>query len=226
MYACMLQLDEYFRNPIDELDAEVPDFRPRLHSIFMARWEYLHVPLMTASYRLEPEFCRRKFSREEQADVRTIFSKLATPEHTLADILSDYADYEDALSMGTDMLNDDVAFSAKAKQMAGYRWAKTYMPKWPDLMYVAVRVLALSCSATGCEDSWSVEGWMHSKKRNRLGQKVVVSALCARTPTLSSRARSNSSRTKVAYQCSHGICKWSRRNRTTATTTRMHVSEW
>jgi hypothetical protein len=71
VYACMLQLDKYFRNPIKVLDDEVTEFRPRLHDIFMARWEYFHVPLMTASYRFEPEYCRRKFSREEQADLRT-----------------------------------------------------------------------------------------------------------------------------------------------------------
>lgn len=175
VYACMLQLDKYFREPISGLDDvdENSDFRPRLHDIFMARWEYFHVPIMTAAYRFEPEYCRRKFSREEQADVRAIFTKMATREHTLPDVLSDYAEYEDALSMGTDMLNNDVAFSVKAKQMAPYRWAKTYLAKWPHLMFVAVRVLALACSATGCEDSWSVEGWIHSKKRNRLGQKTV-----------------------------------------------------
>jgi hypothetical protein len=120
---------------------------------------------MTASYRFEPECCRRKFSRDEQADVRAIFGKMATREHSLADILSDYADYEDVLSMGTDKLNDEVAFSPKARKMAAHRWAKTYLAKWPHLMYVAVRLLALSCSATGCEGSWSVEGWMHSKKQ-------------------------------------------------------------
>lgn len=182
VYASMLQLDEYFRKPIKGLDIiqdnddlldELGLFRPRLHAIFMARWEYFHVPIMTVAYRLEPEYCRRKFSSDEQADVRAIFLKMATPEHTVADILCDYAEYEDALSMGTDLLNEEVAFSPKAQKMASYRWAKTYLAKWPHLMYVAVRVLALSCSATGCEDSWSVEGWIHNKKRNRLGQKMV-----------------------------------------------------
>ena len=38
---------------------------------------------------------------------------------------------------------------------------------------VALRLAGLSCSASGCEHSWSIEGWIHSKKRNRLGQPKV-----------------------------------------------------
>eukprot|EP00967_Tisochrysis_lutea_P125747 scaffold211761_cov21-Tisochrysis_lutea.AAC.1 len=36
-----------------------------------------------------------------------------------------------------------------------------------------MRLLSLSCSASSCEHSWSIEGWIHSKKRNRLGQATV-----------------------------------------------------
>ena len=36
-----------------------------------------------------------------------------------------------------------------------------------------MRLGGLSCSASGCEHSWSTEGWIHSNKRNRLGQKKV-----------------------------------------------------
>ena len=31
----------------------------------------------------------------------------------------------------------------------------------------------LSCSTSACESSWSIEGWIHSKRRNRLGQQLV-----------------------------------------------------
>ena len=36
-----------------------------------------------------------------------------------------------------------------------------------------MRLGGLACPASGCEHSWSIEGWMHSKKRNRLGQQKV-----------------------------------------------------
>jgi hypothetical protein len=28
-------------------------------------------------------------------------------------------------------------------------------------------------SASACEHSWAIEGWIHSKRRNRLGQNLV-----------------------------------------------------
>jgi hypothetical protein len=43
---------------------------------------------------------------------------------------------------------------------------------WPDLLWIA-KVVLLSCSASTCEHTWSIEGWIHSKRRNRLGQDLV-----------------------------------------------------
>ena len=40
-----------------------------------------------------------------------------------------------------------------------------------ELQNFAVRVLSLTCSATGCERNWSVFEHIHSKKRNRLEQQ-------------------------------------------------------
>jgi hypothetical protein len=31
----------------------------------------------------------------------------------------------------------------------------------------------LPCSASTCQHSWSIEDWIHSKRRNRLGQDLV-----------------------------------------------------
>ena len=33
--------------------------------------------------------------------------------------------------------------------------------------------MILPCSDSECDHSWVVEGWIHSKKRNRLGQDLV-----------------------------------------------------
>ncbi|CAN1164041.1 hypothetical protein LINPERPRIM_LOCUS32962, partial [Linum perenne] len=43
----------------------------------------------------------------------------------------------------------------------------------PELQKFAVRILSLTCSASGCERNWSVFERVHSKKRNRLLQKKM-----------------------------------------------------
>ncbi|KAJ9552901.1 hypothetical protein OSB04_016946 [Centaurea solstitialis] len=40
----------------------------------------------------------------------------------------------------------------------------------PQLKKFVIRVLSLTCSATGCERNWSIFGHLHSKRRNRLEQ--------------------------------------------------------
>ena len=57
--------------------------------------------------------------------------------------------------------------------MAAYKWTQVYMSPWPHLSWAATRLVSMTCSASGCEHAWSVEGWIHSKKRNRMGQTTV-----------------------------------------------------
>jgi hypothetical protein len=178
LYGYMIQIDVFYRKEIPGLEDNI---RKKMHALFMARWEYFHVPMMTAAFRFDPEFSRREFDNNEVQEVRAVLRKMATREHTVAAINADLPDFEDALSMGTDDLTDEVAFSESARAMSPYKWARIYLTKWPHLRYAVVRLLALSCLASGCEDSWSVESWIHSKKRNRLGQRVVERLVRAHT---------------------------------------------
>ncbi|CAI0400474.1 unnamed protein product, partial [Linum tenue] len=43
----------------------------------------------------------------------------------------------------------------------------------PELQKFAIRVLSLTCSASGCERNWSVFERIHTKKRNCLLQKKM-----------------------------------------------------
>ena len=40
-------------------------------------------------------------------------------------------------------------------------------------MWITLKVVLLPCSASAFEHTWSIEGWIHSNRRNRLGQKLV-----------------------------------------------------
>ena len=41
--------------------------------------------------------------------------------------------------------------------------------------------MLLSCSESACEHNWSIEGWIHSKRRNRFGQRLVESLVSTHT---------------------------------------------
>ncbi len=49
-------------------------------------------------------------------------------------------------------------------------WIKTFFKPWPELMWLVLKVVLLP---SAFEHSWSIEDWIHSKRRNRLGQELV-----------------------------------------------------
>jgi hypothetical protein len=46
-------------------------------------------------------------------------------------------------------------------------------PLFSDLDWFAYKVSGVMWSASACEYYWSVEGWIHSQRRNRFDQKLV-----------------------------------------------------
>ena len=183
VYAYMLQLDELFRGDDETLKAafDDEDGLGKMHALFMARWEYFHTPLFAASYRFDPEFVRRRFSATENSEVKKVLKQLSTDEHSYAAMIAQLGEFEEALRAKLEDLDDDVAFSVHGRGMPPHRWASMYLAKWPALRYAVMRISSLACSASGCEHSWSVEGWIHSKKRNRLSQTNVERLLRAHT---------------------------------------------
>jgi hypothetical protein len=95
VYAKMLDLDVFYREPIDGLDDGI---REKIHKIFMARWAYFHIPAMTAAYRLALEYTRREMDDDQDKEIEEVFKKMATSEHTYPAIVADYAAHEIALA--------------------------------------------------------------------------------------------------------------------------------
>lgn len=148
----------------------------RIHTLFQARWTYFHTNVFTAAMFLDSEFITDKHTRDEKTEFRAVLELIAvTPdcEYTLDDMTSDWSSLQTALLTKTSGMNNKSAFTDRACKMAPFEWAREYLFQWPAIQWVAMRLGGLSCSASGCEHSWSLEGWMHSGKRNRLGQNKV-----------------------------------------------------
>lgn len=176
----------------------------------MARWEYMHVPAMTAAYRLDPEFARRKFSRDEQAEVKSVLKQMATTEHPYPDMLSELADFEEALRAGLQDLDNNVAFSSKARNMAPYKWAMVYMSPWPNLPICNGRPSACSrCPALRRDASARGRWKIGSTARKGTGWgSLPWKGLCGATRTCCFVMCLRS----VRLMCSRGTWIWSPRS--------------
>eukprot|EP00962_Isochrysis_galbana_P046121 scaffold18435_cov113-Isochrysis_galbana.AAC.3 len=79
---------------------------------------------MTAAYRFEPQYCRRDFDAAQLAEVRLVLKTMSTKAHPYPDMLAEFAEYEEALSVGSHDLTRALAFSERAQRMPAHQWAK------------------------------------------------------------------------------------------------------
>ncbi|XP_027941001.1 uncharacterized protein LOC114194784 [Vigna unguiculata] len=52
-------------------------------------------------------------------------------------------------------------------------WWESYGDEYPELQKIAIHVLSLTCSSSGCERNWSSFEMVHTKRRNRLKQSTM-----------------------------------------------------
>ena len=115
-------------------------------------------------------------SAEEEQDFGAVLKAIAGAPHcphTYPQMLSQWVALQTAITVHSHGMDSGEALSADAQKMPCFEWARTFLYHWPAIQYVGQRLPALACSASVCEHSWSIEGWVHSKKRNRLSQRMV-----------------------------------------------------
>ena len=57
----------------------------------------------------------------------------------------------------------------------------TGQPIFKKFPWCVCKVSGVMCSVSACEHYWSIEGWIHSKRRNTLSQELVERLLRAHT---------------------------------------------
>lgn len=180
----MSTLSAFYESPIEGLDEDV---RQLMATLFMARWTYFHEPVFTAAYFLDPEFIRGEGSANEEEEFRHVLRIMSQAEHcphTYNEMVAQWASLQTAIRVNSHGMNAEEAFSPAAQNMPAFEWARVYLFYWKAIQYASSRLASLQCSASGCEHSWSIEGWIHSKKRNRMGQKFVKSLVRTHTNLL------------------------------------------
>ena len=84
-----------------------------------------------------------------------------------------------------DAVKDDAhgAFTPEMMKLPQATWIETFvegvtdkstgLPIFKELAWFVYKVSGVMCSASACEHCWSIEGWIHSKRRNKVHQKLV-----------------------------------------------------
>uniref|UniRef100_A0A0A9F158 HAT C-terminal dimerisation domain-containing protein n=1 Tax=Arundo donax TaxID=35708 RepID=A0A0A9F158_ARUDO len=131
----------------------------------------LDCPLHKAAYLLNPYYSYNDSSIFESEDVMDGFiGAVETYYH------GDYDKQSQVLNEDLHKFKDQVGHFGKHVAKAGCKdydfspakWWGNYGTQVPTLQKMAIRILSLTSSASGCERNWSCFEGIHTKKRNRL----------------------------------------------------------
>ncbi len=74
-------------------------------------------------------------------------------------------------------------FTPEMMKIAQATWIETFvegvtdkstgLPIFKELAWFTYKVSGVMSSASVCQHCWSIEGWIHSKRRNKFHQKIV-----------------------------------------------------
>jgi hypothetical protein len=87
--------------------------------------------------------------------------------------------------------NAHCAFTPEMMKLPQKTWIETFVEGVTDkrtgltifkeFVWFTYKVSGVMCSVSVCEHCWSIEGWIHSKRRNKIHQKLVEKLVRAHT---------------------------------------------
>ncbi|XP_058755022.1 uncharacterized protein LOC131628172 [Vicia villosa] len=169
IYHAMLEAKEFIQRNFNNNENKYKD----IIDIVDRRWSIqLHHPLHAAGYYLNPKYFYTNPMIENDATLLdglyACINKLSANAKVVDAIHGDLAKYK----MGVDHFGLTEAVRQR-DTISPAEWWKRYGAKTPDLQLLAIKILSLTCSSSGCERNWSAFEHIHSKKRNRLEHQML-----------------------------------------------------
>ncbi|XP_028223583.1 uncharacterized protein LOC114405121 [Glycine soja] len=137
-------------------------------AIIDKRWDcQLHHPLHAADYYLNPKFFYTNpniYNDNEVVDgLYKCIDRLSEDDNFVIEVHKQLLVYKRA----RERFGMTVAMKART-EISPIEWWKLCGGKTPHLQTIAIKILSLTCSSSGCERNWSTFEHIHSKKRSRL----------------------------------------------------------
>ncbi|KAL5145418.1 hypothetical protein HKD37_06G015463 [Glycine soja] len=137
-------------------------------AIIDKRWDcQLHHPLHATGYYLNPKFFYTNPNIDNDNEVvdglYKCIDRLSEDDNFVVEVHKQLLVYKRA----GERFGMTVAMKART-EISPTEWWKLYGGKTQHLQTIAIKVLSLTCSSSGCERNWSTFEHIHLKKRRRL----------------------------------------------------------
>ncbi|KAG4927439.1 hypothetical protein GLYMA_19G103700v4 [Glycine max] len=164
IYEAMDRVKEAIQRAFNNNEGKYKD----ILAIIDKRWDcQLHHPLHAAGYYLNPKFFYTNPNIDSDNEVvdglYKCIDKLSEDDDFVVEVHKQLLVYKRA----GERFGMTAAMKART-EISPAEWWKLYGGKTPHLQTIAIKVLSLTCSSSGCECNWSTFEHIHSKKRSRL----------------------------------------------------------
>ncbi len=162
-----------------------------------------HAPVHSSCFIMDKAFCLMQHDdtvRKDLFQVMETFSKVKDSDGQMVGpafktMKSEFVTWQEAISAKKYDLHDEKqhdqpegTFTQRNMNRSQQIWVKTFIQDVMDekgqtlfdnLTWFAKKLCSVMTSASACEHMWSIEGWIHNKRRNRLAQPNVEEAVRA-----------------------------------------------
>jgi hAT family C-terminal dimerisation region len=153
-------LDNVSSLPLHTNRLECEKRRADVRRLVAARWEFLHQPVHSAAYAMNPAFLSRPMPDEVIDDLDSVLLQLCGAGTTITQLKKEWEEFREYNGPGSDEVENE----------SPHEWWYAHGRKWPNLKLIAMRILAQCPSSSPSERNWSAYDFVHSKIRNRLTQ--------------------------------------------------------
>ncbi|XP_020979181.1 uncharacterized protein LOC110271880 [Arachis ipaensis] len=139
------------------------------------RWNcQLHRPLHAAGHFLNPDLFYDNHRIELDLEVTKGWFECITRLVPSIAVQEKILEEQTLYKAGYGLFGSSFAKSQRKKISPAFWW-RTYGHEAPNMRDLTIKILSLTCSASGCERNWSIFEHIHTKKRNRLDHERMES---------------------------------------------------
>jgi hypothetical protein len=181
-YTLMTSFDELFTSNVITLGE-----RNYLKNLAKQRYEFMFGDAHGLGYLLDPRFLGDKLTLDFRSSLEdTLFkysihceSESSSQEENRIRIFKQYTDF--LIYARSEKLNNTFRFQMLTRHVkTPLQYWLAEGAEWPDLQQIALKIFSLAPASASCERSFSSQGFIHSKLRNRLGPEKVEKLLFIR----------------------------------------------
>ncbi|MEN9638153.1 MAG: hypothetical protein RLZZ262_21 [Bacteroidota bacterium] len=152
-----------------------------LRNVTKMRYEFLYGDAYGLAYLLDPRFIGERLSLQLRSSLEDkLYDFGDSDQETKEQIFTQYKEF--VISSRNEKVNNSFRYEMLVKKSKPpFEYWLADGSEWPELQQIALKLFSLATSTASAERSFSSQGFLHSKLRNRLGPEKTEKLMFIRS---------------------------------------------